>query len=125
MPEYYFQYHGMFSEFNRLNAAICIQRHWREYRYNPRYRLCERVITRSLIELVNYTGINVEIKGDNEYIKYLRRKNFEYDLSITKQVLKKFAKRECFLKKMSQGVKLTCRRKKKKQNLPLKKYMIV
>jgi hypothetical protein len=99
MPDYYFKYHGIFSEFNKINAAICIQRYWREYRYNPRFRLCERVITRSLIELANNSGIKLEIKGDNEYIRFLRKKNFEHDLTITNRVLKKIKKNKMIHKK--------------------------
>lgn len=112
MSGYYFKYHGIFAEINKINAAICIQRYWREFRYNPRYCLCERVITRSLINIYNNSGIKLEIKGDSEYRKFIRQKNFVHDLTITNQVLTKFIIKYSSLKKMRQGKKLRCIRKK-------------
>ena len=38
---------------NRWNAAIIIQRNWRECRYNPMYKLCEKVQMGNQYEIVN------------------------------------------------------------------------
>ena len=39
---------------NKINATIFIQRHWRLCRYNPKYKMCEKVQMRNF-ELINNT----------------------------------------------------------------------
>ena len=82
---YYFGYKGIFKDINRINATLCIQRYWREFRYNPKYKLCERVMMRGLEEITNS-----KIKDDDTFSKKMRRKYFKKDLEITKRRLEGF-----------------------------------
>ena len=85
-----YKYHGIFSEINRLKAAICIQKKWRLCRYNPKYNMCEMVTTHNIENIKCDFNVTIE---DTEYIKNrLKQKqnNFKLELKNTQRFLQKY-----------------------------------
>ena len=78
------KYYGIFSEMNRINSAICIQRYWRLCRYNPEYKICEKVMTRNICSILDdnkYISIDYQ---DSDILFILRRKQKKFKLEAEK-----------------------------------------
>ena len=107
-----YQYHGVFADMNRENAAYTIQSIWREKRYNPRNGLCYRIEMTKINELYIEYGIGCreeleELTPDfmSTIMKY-KRLEFQEELEKTKVFLHDYTQ-------MKKKVVLKAKRRKK------------
>lgn len=97
----FYKHHGIFAEINKTNAALIIQKHWRNCRYNPYYSMCEKVTTNNLKNIIESSLIKFQIEfnyNDDYYKIQLRKKqeNFREELSRTRLFLEKRNKMKAF-----------------------------
>lgn len=102
----YYNYLGVFSEMNRINAAYTIQKNWRERRYNPKYKLCYKVEMSNIDDIcIEYSiGSKEELEKQtpdfkNKLLKY-RKLDFQKVLNQIKERLRthNFRKERVILK---------------------------
>ena len=102
----YYNYLGVFSEMNRINAAYTIQKNWRERRYNPKYGLCYKVEMSNIDEICIEYGIGSKEELEkqtpdfkNKLLEY-RKLDFQKELNNIKEILKtvSFRKERVILK---------------------------
>ena len=102
----YYNYLGVFSEMNRINAAYTIQKNWRERRYNPKYGLCYKVEMSNIDEICIEYGIGSKEELENQtpdfknkLLEY-RKLDFQKELNNIKEILKtvSFSKERVILK---------------------------
>lgn len=106
-----YQYHGVFAEMNRENAAYTIQATWREKRYNPRNGLCYRIEMKKIDELCNEYGIG-SMEELEEQTPHFRRTMMEYRI---KEFQEELEKTKAFLQdytQMKKRVMLKAKRRK-------------
>lgn len=94
------KYYGIFSELNQINAAICIQNYWRTCRYNPEYRMCERVVTNNIKTLAAEDRRRINIIDDSYNQAILKRKQTKIrsEVENTRMFLDSYFKLQATLK---------------------------
>jgi hypothetical protein len=85
----FYQYHGIFSEINKLRASICLQRAWRLCRYDPHYIMCDRVITTTINSINMDYNFKVSIDETTYNINRLKQKQkiFKAEVEKTRKYL--------------------------------------
>lgn len=90
----YYNYLGVFSEMNQINAAYTIQKNWRERRYNPKYKLCYKVEMSNIDAICIEYGIGSKEELEkqtpdfkNKLLKY-RKLDFQEELNKIKERIK-------------------------------------
>ena len=82
----FYNYHGIFAELNRTNAAVVIQERWRLCRYNPIYDMCEKVTTRNYNEILENVGLTISIDNKNYNKKRLQEKQIRFRIDVEKTI---------------------------------------
>ena len=97
----FYKHHGIFAEINKTNAALIIQKHWRNCRYNPYYSMCEKVTTNNLKNIIESSLIKFQIDlNDSDNFNKIVQKNkqdkFRKEVVKTKLFLEKRNKMKLF-----------------------------
>ena len=86
-----YKYHGIFTEIHRSIAANIICNHWRRVRYNPRYKMNNKIELDGLDQICREENVKIDetnYKFLKEFRLNLRKKDFQRDLKKTKEFLK-------------------------------------